>query len=183
MSVIPDNLVCFAHGKESGPWGTKIQALAGVARRYGCAVESPDYSGVMDPAERVRMLLDLRPRAGGCLILAGSSMGGYVAAAAAESLKPQGLFLMAPAFYIDAYPLASPPPAAGEVMIVHGWNDDVIPVDHSIQYAREHGVPLHLLSGDHRLTSVLPVIEKLFEVFLRSVLERNCEAQPVKSEK
>ncbi len=24
-------IVCFSHGKESGPWGTKIKALAGVA--------------------------------------------------------------------------------------------------------------------------------------------------------
>ena len=25
-------LVCFNHGKESGPWGTKIQRLADVAK-------------------------------------------------------------------------------------------------------------------------------------------------------
>ncbi|MGH8540495.1 MAG: alpha/beta hydrolase, partial [Stenotrophobium sp.] len=38
------NLVCFAHGKESGPWGTKITHLAEVARGHGYEVMSPDYS-------------------------------------------------------------------------------------------------------------------------------------------
>jgi hypothetical protein len=31
-------LVCFAHGKESGPWGSKITALAQVAKRMGFEV-------------------------------------------------------------------------------------------------------------------------------------------------
>ena len=34
------------------------------------------------------------------LILVGSSMGGYVSTVASVSLKPAGLFLMAPAFYM-----------------------------------------------------------------------------------
>lgn len=36
-------LVVFSHGKESGPWGSKIQALAKVAERLGGDVISVDY--------------------------------------------------------------------------------------------------------------------------------------------
>ena len=36
-------LVIFSHGKESGPWGSKIRALADVAERLGAQVMSVDY--------------------------------------------------------------------------------------------------------------------------------------------
>ena len=36
--------IYFAHGKESGPWGSKIKRLAGIAKDLGCAVESIDYT-------------------------------------------------------------------------------------------------------------------------------------------
>ena len=60
---LPDHLVCFAHGKESGPWGTKITYLAAIARTRGFAVESPDYSHTHDPRRRLAQLLDQPPRA------------------------------------------------------------------------------------------------------------------------
>ena len=49
--------VCFSHGKESGPWGTKIEALAEVARTSGWGVESLDYQGMADPDQRVAALV------------------------------------------------------------------------------------------------------------------------------
>jgi hypothetical protein len=36
-------LVVFSHGKESGPWGSKIRTLANVAERLGAQVLSVDY--------------------------------------------------------------------------------------------------------------------------------------------
>ena len=100
-------IIYFAHGKETGPWGTKFQALAKIAQAHGCQVASPDYSATMDPEERVQMLLNLKPRAEKKLILIGSSMGGYVSAVASAQLKPQGLFLLAPAFHIERYAVQS----------------------------------------------------------------------------
>ena len=67
------DLVCFAHGKESGPWGVKITALAAVARALGFAVMSPDYSHTHDPLARVEQLLRLSPQASGKLELYSSS--------------------------------------------------------------------------------------------------------------
>ena len=36
--------VYFSHGKESGPWGSKIKRLANIAKEHGCSVDSIDYS-------------------------------------------------------------------------------------------------------------------------------------------
>jgi hypothetical protein len=35
--------VVFSHGQESGPWGTKISAMAEVAKSEGWSVDSVDY--------------------------------------------------------------------------------------------------------------------------------------------
>jgi len=51
--------VYFSHGKESGPWGTKIKRLAEIARNKGCAVESVDYTDLVDPDLRVERLLEV----------------------------------------------------------------------------------------------------------------------------
>ena len=46
--------VIFSHGQESGPWGTKIRAMAAEVRELGCDADSVDYRGISDPSERVR---------------------------------------------------------------------------------------------------------------------------------
>ena len=48
------NRICFSHGQESGPWGTKIRAMAEVARSSGWLVESLDYQGIDDPWDRAQ---------------------------------------------------------------------------------------------------------------------------------
>ena len=84
----------FSHGKESGPWGSKILAMAAIAREAGLAVESVDYQGIDDPRARVQKLLQAAAGVHSPLILAGSSMGGHVSAAAATPLRAVGLFLL-----------------------------------------------------------------------------------------
>ncbi|MDY6941860.1 MAG: alpha/beta hydrolase [Pseudomonadota bacterium] len=169
--MIDANLVYFAHGKESGPWGTKITRLAAVARRSGYRVASPDYSHTHDPKTRVAQLLDIHPKTNGALVLVGSSMGGYVSAAASHRLKPDGLFLMAPALYFQGFEL--PAPASARLMaVVHGWQDEIVPVDAGIRFAREHSASLHVLKSGHTLTDQLPILEYLFADFLAQVSTR-----------
>ncbi len=167
---LSDKVVYFAHGKESGPWGKKITALAKIARKKGFQVESPDYSFTQDPEKRVEYLLSLKPEAKKFLILVGSSMGGYVSTVASARLKPKGLFLMAPAFYIPKYQRQNPKPKAQWTTIVHGWDDRVIPVENSIRFAKAHRCDLFILNSDHQLTSVLSTIESLFSTFLERSL-------------
>lgn len=144
--------VYFSHGQESGPWGTKIKAMAATARELGCRVESVDYQGIADPAERVAKLVETCAGVDEPLILVGSSMGGHVATAAAAAVNAIGLFVLAPAYYMDGYEQLTPPAPHIPLVIVHGWRDDVVPVDNSIRYAREIRATLHVVDGDHRLT-------------------------------
>lgn len=164
-------LVVFAHGKESGPWGSKIRYLAALAEQRGCQVLSPDYSDLMDPDARVARLLVLDLPAHSSLILAGSSMGGYVSALASVPLRPAGLFLMAPAFYMGIGAEQAPVSGAAHTCVVFGWNDEIIPVEHGIRFAREQRAALHVFDSDHRLESVLPEIGVLFARFLDTVLD------------
>ncbi|MBT8419642.1 MAG: alpha/beta hydrolase [Gammaproteobacteria bacterium] len=166
------NTVYFAHGQESGPWGTKIQYLAEIAQRQGFRAESPDYSDIPDPDERVDRLLDLAPKDKDRekLVLVGSSAGGYVSAVASEFLEPDGLFLMAPAVLLRGFGARNPQPSAIYRSVVHGWNDEIVSPQSVICFSRQHKMQLHMLDGDHRLVDVLPDVGRLFELFLRQVL-------------
>ena len=175
-------LVVFSHGKESGPLGSKIRALMRVAELHGARTLSVNYREDPDgtaidhnaPGEadrRVAQLLATLLPAHECLVLVGSSMGGYVSTVASEHLKPDGLFLLAPAFYLPGYARQDLPTHATSTLIVHGWGDDVVPPDNSIRFARQHRCALHLLNGDHRLNAALPAIEPLFGLYLEGILE------------
>ena len=158
--------VVFSHGKESGPWGNKISALAEVARDEGYGVESVDYRGIDDPRERVTRLLAFCRNLQGRLVLVGSSMGGHVCTSGSRLLRAEGLFLLAPAFYMPGYEQLTPPPPACPITIVHGWRDDVVPVGNSIRYARRYGATLHVVDSDHRLQDRIGDLLVFFEHFL-----------------
>lgn len=161
------NTVCFSHGQESGPWGTKIRALASVARDAGHAVESLDYQGMADPEARVRKLSAWCRAQPDPPILVGSSMGGYVALAAASEVGAAGLFLMAPALYVPGYEaIPMPTPPSCRVTIVHGWNDDVLPWSGSARYGELSGARLVLLADNHRLAADLAGLGRVFRLFL-----------------
>ena len=158
--------VVFSHGKESGPWGSKITAMAAMVREAGFAAESVDYRGIDDPAARVNRLIEFAAGLEGPLVLVGSSMGGHVSAAAARLIKPRGLFLLAPAFYMPGYEEYTPQDVVCPAVIVHGWHDDIVPVDNSIRWAREHRAALHVLDSDHRLEDQIEPICLLLRGFL-----------------
>ena len=160
--------VLFSHGQESGPWGTKIRAMADMVRELGCEADSIDYQGLADPSARVDRLVTACRDLDDTLILVGSSMGGHVATAAAARVGAAGVFVLAPAYFIPGYEQLTPEPPAVPLGIVHGWRDDVVPVDNSIRYARSCRAELHLVDGDHRLT------EKIDEInyYLRRFIEK-----------
>lgn len=159
------NLVVFAHGMESGPWGTKITALAQVARDRGWAVESPDFTHTKHFDERVAHLLQINPQTSGRLVLVGSSMGGYVMAHTCAALKPDGLFLMAPALYFEGYD-SEPQDCPQDCVVVHGWNDDVVPLSMAQRFSEPRKAALHIVNSEHTLASALPLIERLFAELL-----------------
>lgn len=155
----------FSHGKESGPWGSKIKRLANTAAQYGYDVDSIDYSDTFDPELRVERLVDVLNNIEDDFILIGSSMGGYVSLVASEKVAAKGVFLLAPALYIPEYNHQNYN-SKSHIEIVHGWSDDVIPPDHSIRFAKTNNSPLHLIAGDHRLNSSIDIVNTLFAQFL-----------------
>src|ERR1700689_2635106 len=115
--------VVFSHGKESGPWGSKITAMAAQVRDLGWAVESVDYRGLDDPGARVDKLIAAGAQIDAPMVLVGSSMGGHVSAAAASRLGARGLFPLAPAFYMRGVEEYTTQDGACSPAIVHGWQD------------------------------------------------------------
>ena len=161
-------MVVFSHGQESGPWGTKIRAMSEAAKGLGCSVDSIDYQGIADPTDRVEKLLRECAEIDDSLILVGSSMGGHVATAAAEALGAAGLFVLAPAYFMEGYEDLTPPPPTMPICIVHGWHDDIVPVENSIRFARSCSATLHFVDGDHRLTDNIGEINEYLERFIKT---------------
>ena len=119
-----------------------------------------------DPAARVEKLISVGQQLAGPLLLVGSSMGGHVAAAAANRLETAALFLLAPAFYMPGFEQYTPRDISVPTVIVHGWHDDIVPVDNSIRWAREHRATLHVLDSGHRLEDQIGPICRLLRDFL-----------------
>jgi len=161
--------VVFSHGQESGPWGAKIRAMAELVRGLGCEADSIDYQGIADPAMRVNKLIDECGDLDAPLVLVGSSMGGHVATAAAASLQAAGLFVLAPAYYMPGYEELTPSPPGLPICIVHGWRDDVVPVENSIRFAKSCNAELHILDGGHRLTENIDEINYHLRRFIEKI--------------
>jgi hypothetical protein len=91
---------------------------------------------------------------------------------AAGALRPQTLMLLAPALYFpgfDEEPQGIPPLTS----VVHGWHDDIVPVDRAIRFAGTHACELHVLPSGHTLTDQLPALERLFEDLALRALQVN----------
>lgn len=159
--------VVFSHGLESGPWGSKITAMAEVAKARNASVTSVDYQGMREPQPRVDKLI-------ACLaslpqeptVLVGSSMGGHVATAVANQRQVAGLFVLAPAFFMPGFEAITPSVPSCPMEIVHGWHDDVVPVANTLRYAKAGTVTVHLVDSDHRLGSALSEICQWLDRFL-----------------
>src|SRR4029077_6551037 len=125
-AVVVARHVVFSHGKESGPWGRKISALAEVARSEGDDGQSVGRRGLDEPRARIAKLVDFCKELSGDLVLVGSSLGGYIAVASASLLHARGVFLMAPALYVEGLPELRAGVLDCPASIVHGWRDDVV---------------------------------------------------------
>ncbi len=161
--------VIFSHGQESGPWGSKIKAMAAMVRELGCAADSIDYQGIADPTERVQKLVAECRNIEDSLLLVGSSIGGHVATAGAQSLNAIGLFVLAPAYFMPGYEQLTPDAPDMPICIVHGWHDDVVPVENSIRFARQCHATLHVVDGDHRLTANIDEINDYLQRFVEKI--------------
>ena len=162
--------VILSHGLESGPNATKVSALARIAEALGWESVRPDYLDIdarKDPRAidaRVARALANTPGEGR-VVFGGSSMGAFVSGFASLEHTCVGLFLLALPLEIPGYwrrfSAANVP-----VAMVHGWNDELCPVDAAIDFARAHGASLHLVPDDHRLSAHVELCADVFRRFL-----------------
>jgi alpha/beta superfamily hydrolase len=168
----------LVHGFESGTDATKVTALAAVAQRLGWSCERPDFtdldamrdvSALGDVAARSRRLLELARAAAehGPLVLAGSSLGAWIAGQVSLQVPVAGLFLMAPPIVLDAaHPLAA---AQVPTAIIHGWDDELIPAADVVDWARSRRARLLLVDDSHRLSAHVDASADAFATLLASV--------------
>jgi len=158
--------IVFSHGQESGPWGTKIKIMNKFVKNMGFESDSVDYRGIKDPNERVEKLIDYCSSFSETTLLIGSSMGGHVATAAADKVRAIGLFVLAPAYYMLGFEELTPEPPKIPICIVHGWQDDIVPIQNSFRFASSCGATIHIIDGNHRLTENIDEICNYLKIFL-----------------
>lgn len=175
---MPPGHCILSHGFESGPDATKVTALAEVAQRLGWSHERPDYTDLDadrgvgplgDVPARQQRLLELARSAAaiGPVVLAGSSLGAYIAAQVSLQVPVAGLFLMVPPTRMG--PLPALDAAAVPISIVHAWHDELIPATEVIHWAQARSARLLLLDDSHRLASHVQASAQAFEQLLSSL--------------
>ena len=84
------------------------------------------------------------------LILSGFSFGGYVQARAAQQLHPQQLVLVAPAvgrFAPSTMLRTGMPDVPANTLLIHGDQDEVVPLADVMDWARPQHLPVVVLAG------------------------------------
>ncbi|HEX5961762.1 MAG TPA: alpha/beta hydrolase [Rhodanobacteraceae bacterium] len=168
--------VILSHGSDSGPDATKASALARVAEELGWRTSRPDYreddalghAGSVAP--RVARLVASMHGQPHPLVLAGSSMGAFVSGLASLQAPCDGLFLVALPIDIPGCPRRFDAAHGVPGMLVHGYRDELCPVDTALAFARARGMPALLLDDGHRLAEHVATIEREFRVFLQSIV-------------
>lgn len=162
--------VILSHGLESGPQATKVSALAEIAEHRGWASVRPDYRDIDARREpgaieaRIERTLEHTPKQGR-IVFAGSSMGAFTSGFASIRRNSEGLFLLALPTSIPGYSHAFTA-AAVPTALVHGWGDELCPVDATIEFARARSACLHLVDDDHRLSRHVEFCAEVFRCFL-----------------
>ena len=168
----------LSHGFESGPDATKVTALAEAAQALGWTHERPDYTDLDakrevtelgDVPARLRRLLDLAQAAAarGPLVLAGSSLGAYISGLVSLQVPIAGLFLMAPPIRMGEAPELDA--AIVPTSILHGWNDELIPAQHVVDWAHRRRARLLMVDDSHRLSGHVRASAQAFAELLRSL--------------
>lgn len=76
------------------------------------------------------------------LVLAGFSFGAYVQTLAARHIRPQRMVLVAPA--VNRFKAET---VAPDTLVIHGENDDVVPLAAVLEWARPQHLPIVVVPG------------------------------------
>ncbi len=167
--------ILLSHGSDSGPDATKVSALAALAESLGWSTERPDYrqddlnghAGSVQPRlGRLRAAMDAHTAP---VVLVGSSMGAFVSGLASLDRPVAGLFLLATPSAIPGVSQAFDLRAGVPTVFIHGWRDDICPLDALYPVIRRQRLPLLTLDDDHRLSDSVDHIASEFRFFLEKL--------------
>ena len=163
----------FSYGKKVEPNHDKLNAFTAIAEKYGVKVRNVEYDFEATADERVPVLLAAaREEAakGEELIYAGTSMGCYGSWVAAREVPAKGLFLISPALFMDGYAVQDYPlEVAGEVELVIGHEDDVIPRWKVTRFVMDKQLEAHFVKDNHPMPNSLETLKVLFETYIQRV--------------
>jgi uncharacterized protein len=149
-------LVCHPHPLQGGTLDNKVvQTLAKTFFGLGYVAVRFNFRGVGQSAgtfdegngetdDALVVLADARARFGDSLAvaLAGFSFGSYVQTRVAEQVAPERLVLVAPA--VKRFAVRS---VAAETIVIHGDEDDVVPLADVLAWARPQELPIVVFPG------------------------------------
>ncbi|MFC4764577.1 alpha/beta hydrolase [Dyella koreensis] len=164
--------IILSHGSDSGPDATKVSVLAALAESLGWSTQRPDYrdddrrghAGSVAPRiARLRAAMELLEAPP---VLVGSSMGAFVSGLASLERPVAGLFLLATPAAIPGFESAFDLRLDVPTVLIHGWRDEVCPLDEMYEFAGRRQLPLLILDDDHRLSANVDTIAQQFRLFL-----------------
>ena len=105
-------------------------------------------------------------------VLVGSSMGAFVSGLASLERPVAGLFLMATPESIPGCEVDFDVSPDVPTVLIHGWRDELCPLDDIYAFAERRQLPLLVLDDDHRLSASVDAIAGQFGLFLESLAAR-----------
>lgn len=153
---INQSRLIFIHGLEGSSQGVKARLL----REAYPDIMIPDFRGSLD--ERMDKLYTLLGNSSGW-VMVGSSFGGLMAAIFAGQ-KPQQvskLVLLAPALIWPDFASSAPDPISVPVLLYHGRQDEIIPLDAVRRLAEQIflDLDLRIVDDDHGLYKTAHAID------------------------
>ncbi|HET6432214.1 alpha/beta fold hydrolase [Dyella sp.] len=170
--------IILSHGSDSGPDATKVSALAALAESLGRTTLRPDYreddalghAGSV-PARLARLRAAIAAQSAPP-VLVGSSMGAFVSGLASLEHSVAGLFLLATPERIPGWDVDFDVTPDVPTMLIHGWRDELCPLDDMYTFASRRELPLLILDDDHRLGASVDAIAGQFRLFLDQLAAR-----------
>jgi alpha/beta superfamily hydrolase len=160
----------LARGLSDAGWLVARPNFRGVGRSAGTHDE-----GTGETDDLLALCVQLRDSLPGQpLLLAGFSFGAFVQARVSRALAEQG----APAWRtclagmpngpVDGGRRYDPPDGLVDALVVHGENDDRVPLQSVLDWARPKGQPIVVVPGaDHFFTGRLPLLRALVHAHAR----------------
>jgi len=164
-------LICHPHPLQGGTLDNKVvQTLAKTFfalnyaavrfnfRGVGQSVGTFD-EGIGETDDALAVLADARARFGNSLpvALAGFSFGSYVQARVAERVRAERLVLVAAA--VKRFPVEN---VAPDTIVIHGEEDDVVPLADVFAWARPQQLPIVVFPGcGHFFHGRLPQLQRM----------------------